>query len=97
MGSVEHYLVVGGLKSANTVLICHDIAEITMMSHRLTRTSVGNTFRIPMRARCSAALAEVAKLVDMEAVRARFKSGHFSGDLDILALFLDELGPAIDS
>ena len=60
MGSVEHYLVVGGLKSANTVLICHDIAEITMMSHRLTRTSVGNTFGVPMWACGHAAFAEVA-------------------------------------
>ena len=60
MGSVEHDLVVGGRNSGDTVLTCYDVAEITMMSHSLARTSVGNTFGVPMWACGHAAFAEVA-------------------------------------
>ena len=40
---------------------------------------------------------ELTELMDMETVEAWSEAGHLGGDLDLLALGLDELGPAVDA
>ena len=74
-----------------------NISEVANMSLLPAGASVSLAMGIKVGSSSLAALGEVSKLMDVEAMKTWLKSGNVCGDFALLALNVDKLDKAIDA